>query len=103
MVREGRSWELGNLPDLAPDPAVFKTDGLQEKKYGQNEESDWESDEESKRANIRRLNNGQLIFTLGSSRVKVQGFTDLQEALNNSRRLRFIDGEMGELLGNVYI
>ncbi|MCJ1348950.1 hypothetical protein MMC31_007183, partial [Peltigera leucophlebia] len=38
----------------------------------------------------------------GSSRIKIQGFKELQEAFNNSRSLRFTDEEREEMLGKVY-
>lgn len=44
---------------------------------------------------------GKRRFIVGTSRVKVQGFKELQKALNDARGRRFTDQERDEMLEKV--
>lgn len=50
----------------------------------------------------RTSKDGQLMFIVGSSKVKIQGFKELQVVLNKSRSLRFTDEERRNMVGKVY-
>lgn len=44
---------------------------------------------------------GKRRFVVGTSRVKVQAYKELQESLNDARRRRFTDQEREEMLEKV--
>ena len=46
---------------------------------------------------------GKRRFIVGSSRVKVQGFQELQKALNDARRRQFTDQEREEMLKKLHL
>ena len=46
---------------------------------------------------------GKRRFIVGTSRVKVQGFQELQKALNDARRRQFTDQEREEMLKKLHL
>ncbi len=46
---------------------------------------------------------GKRRFIVGTSKVKVQGFQELQKALNDARRRRFTDQEREQMLKKLHL